>query len=285
MPKERPALVGRTPTTRLPLCADTALYQSPKQSIDESIDQSTEPGKQRVHEPTNIIVREEDIDQVDKLPTTNDVSDPKPIALLMYQRIAEELHEENPEPENQVVISWTDVNGREEATSQSERAPSTQSSPALEPSACTDAKGLLDKTAQLERRWTWAPPEIQNKVPRVLTVPHETKGRRSSAAPCVTPSTPGLEPSAHTDAEACHDWTPQIEGRQTRVPTKACTTDRRRSSAVPGITALPLETIHEDSKVGAQTKNSRRRPKKGANYAPRQQYPPAPAYPLRETPL
>jgi hypothetical protein len=76
----------------------------------------------------------------------------------------------------------------------------------------------------------------------------------------------------------------QTKRRMTRPSTQSRVTDRRRISAAPGITAPPSETIREDLRVGAGVKGPTKKPKKGANYLPGQQYPPAPAYPLRETP-
>ncbi|KAI4620551.1 uncharacterized protein J4E87_007239 [Alternaria ethzedia] len=170
------------------------------------------------------------------------------------------------------------------APDQLDRALTMRSSPALEPLVYIDPEGLPSKTVPLERVRTQASPELSVDVPRASTIPLESNRRRSSAAQGFMPSARGSEPSVHSSAEAVLDETPQVQGRLRVAPTEPRTTDRRRSSAAPGITASPPQTILEGIEVGAQTKSPTKKRKQGANYPPEQQYPPAPAYPLRETP-
>jgi len=170
------------------------------------------------------------------------------------------------------------------APDQLDRALTMRSSPALEPLVYIDPEGLPSKTVPLERVRTQASPELSVDVPRASTIPLESNRRRSSAAQGFTPSARGSEPSVHSSAEAVLDETPQVQGRLRVAPTEPGTTDRRRSSAAPGITASPPQTILEGIEVGAQTKSQTKKSKQGANYPPEQQYPPAPTYPLRETP-
>ncbi|KAI4956418.1 hypothetical protein J4E91_000629 [Alternaria rosae] len=160
-----------------------------------------------------------------------------------------------------------------------------QLSPALEPLVYTDPQGLLSKTAHLEKAKIQAPPEFSVNVSRVSTVALELNRRRSSAAPGFTPSARGSEPPVHSSDEAVLDETPQMKRTLKVAPTEPRTADRRRSSAAPGITAPPPKTIGEGIEVGAQSKSPTKKPKQGANYPTELQYPPAPAYPLRKTPL
>ena len=170
------------------------------------------------------------------------------------------------------------------APDQLDRALTMRSSPPLEPLVYIDPEGLPSKTVPLERVRTQASPELSVDVPRASTIPLESNRRRSSAAQGFTPSARGSEPSVHSSAEAVLDEIPQVQGKLRVAPTEPRTTDRRRSSAAPGITASPPQTILEGIEVGAQTKSQTKKSKQGANYPPDQQYPPAPAYPLRETP-
>ncbi|KAB2108039.1 hypothetical protein AG0111_0g3744 [Alternaria gaisen] len=131
---------------------------------------------------------------------------------------------------------------------------------------------------------TQASQEFQASIPRILTIPNGSNRKRSSDAGNVVSSATGFEPVVSTEVESQRNESPQVARRKTQVPSEPGTADRRRSSAASGITAPPPEMISEQMKVGMQSRSPKRKPKKGANYPPEQQYPQAPAYPLRETP-
>ncbi|CBX94975.1 hypothetical protein IAQ61_008416 [Plenodomus lingam] len=73
---------------------------------------------------------------------------------------------------------------------------------------------------------------------------------------------------------------PQVDERVPRVLTVPRERDRRRSSAAPGIVAPAPEGLPSPIKPTPPAHKSKR----VANYPPEHQYPPAPAYPHRETP-
>ncbi|KAI4653938.1 hypothetical protein J4E93_001706 [Alternaria ventricosa] len=179
--------------------------------------------------------------------------------------------DERTEPERQEVPESTHVPGREEDTDQVERSPTTAFEADSEPFALHMYQRMAEEPSEEELE-----PESQSATSIGVTHPGEAAGFTLSARES--------EPSVHSSAEAVLDEAPQIVGRLRVAPTEPRTTDRRRSSAAPGITASPPQTILEGIEVGAQTKSPTKKPKQGANYPPEQQYPPAPAYPIRETP-
>ncbi|KAF1838540.1 hypothetical protein BDW02DRAFT_644558 [Decorospora gaudefroyi] len=77
---------------------------------------------------------------------------------------------------------------------------------------------------------------------------------------------------------------PEIDVRVPRVLTVPPAKDARRISAAPGIVAPPPETIKKDMEIGARSLAPPKKRRKIVNYPPDQQYPPAPAWPQRETP-
>lgn len=94
-------------------------------------------------------------------------------------------------------------------------------------------------------------------------------------------------PAKEKIAEALLRTHAQLEHRKTRPLPEIDERVRRvmivpkRSSAAPDITATPSELIPRDLKHALPFKKS----KKAVNYPPEQQYPSAPPYPLRDTPL
>jgi hypothetical protein len=78
--------------------------------------------------------------------------------------------------------------------------------------------------------------------------------------------------------------TPDLDERIIGTSAVPHGTDRRRSNAAPRIVAPPPETIKKDMELFDKPTAPKKRPKKLANYPPEEQYPPAPAYPLRDTP-
>ncbi|KAH8623812.1 hypothetical protein IG631_21517 [Alternaria alternata] len=131
---------------------------------------------------------------------------------------------------------------------------------------------------------TQASQEFQASIPRILTIPNGSNRKRSSDAGNIVLSATGFGPVVSTEVKSQRNESPQVARRKTQIPSETGTADRRRSSTAPGITAPPPEMISGQMKVGMQSRSPMQKPKKGVNYSPEQQYPPAPAYPLRETP-
>ncbi|KAH6877751.1 hypothetical protein BKA58DRAFT_465511 [Alternaria rosae] len=126
MPNERLTIADRTLSSSLPLRTRTGslIHRSPKQDVEEPLDEYTELESQELAASTHTLGREEDADQVGRSPTTNFEADPEPFALHMYQRTAEEPSEEELEPESQSATS-IGANSLEEAAGQFERALTT----------------------------------------------------------------------------------------------------------------------------------------------------------------
>ncbi|KAF1365672.1 hypothetical protein EJ07DRAFT_170363 [Lizonia empirigonia] len=103
---------------------------------------------------------------------------------------------------------------------------------------------------------------------------------------------PTLAKEARPDASAIVET---IERQKTRVSTEVndrmpqvltvpsipIERERKPSTAAPGIAAPPPQMVQRDRKPTEVEKKPRR---KAPNYPPERQYPPAPAYPVRETP-
>jgi hypothetical protein len=282
--KERLTLGGRTTTTRVPSRTESLAYQGPEYSKEVLLDDSTELESKDVLESTHGFDRKEETDQVEKARTTDLASDTESFGPPIYQRIAEEPPDEGNDSRGQSKAGSPEVYGSEDLIGQSERAPTNHFNPTLAPIAHTDAEDQLDPDVHFERRVTQASQEFQASIPRILTIPNGSNRKRSSDAGNIISSATGFGPVVSTEVESQRNESPQVARRKTQLPSEPRTTDRRRSSAAPGITAPPPEMISEQMKVGMQSRSPKQKPKKGANYSPEQQYPPAPAYPLRETP-
>ncbi|RYO61123.1 hypothetical protein AA0116_g6173 [Alternaria tenuissima] len=283
-PKERFALGGGTPTTRVLSRTESLAYQSPEYNKEVPLDDFTELESRDVLESTHGVDLKEETDQVEKARTTDLVSDTESFEPSIYQRIAEEPQHEDNDSRSQSKAGSPEVYGSEDLIGQSERAPTTHFSPTLAPIAHTDAEDQLDPDVHFERRMTQASQELPARIPRILTIPNGSNRKRSSDAGNIVSSATGFGPVISTEVESQRNESPQVARRKTQVPSEPGTADRRRSSAAPGITAPPPEMISEQMKVEMQSRSPNQKPKKGANYPPEQQYPPAPAYPLRETP-
>ncbi|CAN9176719.1 unnamed protein product [Alternaria alternata] len=198
----------------------------------------------------------------------------------------EVLLDDSTELESRDVLESTHGFDRKEEIDQveSKRAPTDHFNTTLAPIAHTDAEDQLDPDVHFERRMTQASQEFQASIPRILTIPNGSNRKRSSDAGNIVSSATGFGPVVITEVESQRNESPQVARRKTKIPSEPGTADRRRSSAAPGITAPPPEMISEQMKVGMQSRGPKQKPKKGANYSPEQQYPPAPAYPSRETP-
>ncbi|RYO28084.1 hypothetical protein AA0111_g7015 [Alternaria arborescens] len=282
--KERLTSGGRTTTTRVLSRTESLAYQSPEYNKEVPLDNSTELESRDVLESTHGVDRKEETDQVEKARTTDLASDTESFEPPIYQRIAEEPSDEGNDSRTQSKAGSPEVHGSEDLIGQSERAPTTHFYPTLAPVAHTDAEYQLDPDVQFERRMTQASQEIQPSIPRILTIPNGSNRKRSSDAGNIVSSATGFGPVVSTEVKSQRNESPQVARRKTQVPNESGTADRRRSSAAPGITAAPPEMISEQMKVGMQFRSPKQKPKKGTNYSPEQQYPPAPAYPLRETP-
>ncbi|CAN9282359.1 unnamed protein product [Alternaria alternata] len=263
---------------------ESLAYQSPEYNKEVLLDDSTELESRDVLESTNGVDRKEDTDQVEKARTTDLASDTESFRPPIYQRIAEEPQHEDHDSRSQSKAGSPEVHGSEDLIGQSERAPTNHFNPTLAPVAHTDAEYQLDPDVQFERRMTQASQEVQASIPRILTIPNGSNRKRSSDAGNIVSSATGFGPVVSTEVESQRNESPQVARRKTQIPSEPGTADRRRSSAAPGITAPPPEMISGQMKVGMQSRSPKQKPKKGANYSPEQQYPPAPAYPLRETP-
>lgn len=94
----------------------------------------------------------------------------------------------------------------------------------------------------------------------------------------VPPSeSPKLERQKTRVSTEMNDRLPQV----LTVPSIPIERERKLSTAAPGIAAPPLQMVQRDRKPTEVEKKPRR---KVPNYPPERQYPPAPAYPVRETP-
>jgi hypothetical protein len=283
-PKERLALGGRTPTTRVLSRTESLAYQSPEYNKVVLLDESTELGSRDVLESAHGVDRKEETDQVEKARTTDLASDTESFAPPIYQRIAEEPPDEGNDSRGQSKAGSPEVHGSEDLIGQSERAPTTHFYPTLAPIAHINAEDQLDPDVRFERRMMQASQEFQASIPRILKIPNGSKSKRSSDAGNIVSSAAGFGPLVSTEVESQCTKSPRVARRKTKIPIEPGTADRRRSSAAPGITAPHPEMISEQMKVGMQSRSPKQKPKKGANYSPEQQYPPAPAYPIRETP-
>ncbi|KAG9187857.1 hypothetical protein G6011_05728 [Alternaria panax] len=270
-PEERLTSARRTLTAHLPSRTESLGYEDSNRKFEEPLDDSTELQSRDVFVLSDVNGSGKIVNQVEKVPTTNLALDMDTFALPIYQRIAREPLDEKNEFQSQSITGLHEVHGRKDTCGQSRRALTAHLSPALDPVVHIDAEDRLIHTPQLEKRGTQASPDAQASVPLTLTIPKEISRRRSGAALRITSSSTALEPLP-------------TERRDTVVPKESRNTDRRRSSAAPGITAPSPETISKDMEIGVQSKSPKKTPKKGANYPPEQQYPPAPAYPIRETP-
>ncbi|KAI4675538.1 uncharacterized protein J4E88_007571 [Alternaria novae-zelandiae] len=285
--------IQRAPTANVLSNPNSFALRVYQRIADEPLGEEPEPN---AIAPTNSNSTEDMTSQIERAPTTQVSRTVEPLehvkarsptgTMPPVERRATQTSPGYPANIPRAVTIARDVERKQSsaAPDQLDRALTMRSSPALEPSVYIDPEGLPSKTVPLERVRTQASPEPSVDVPRASTIPLESNRRRSSAAQGFTPSARGPEPSVHSSAEAVLDETPQVQGRLRVAPTEPRTTDRRRSSAAPGITASPPQTILEGIEVGAQTKSQTKKPRQGANYPPEQQYPPAPAYPLRETP-
>ncbi|KAI4611496.1 hypothetical protein J4E80_007717 [Alternaria sp. BMP 0032] len=285
--------IQRAPTANVLSNPNSFALRVYQRIADEALGEEPEPN---AIAPTNSNSTEDMTSQIERAPTTQVSRTVEPLehvkarsptgTMPPVERRATQTSPGYPANIPRAVTIARDVERKQSsaAPDQLDRALSMRSSPALEPLVYIDPEGLPSKTVPLERVRTQASPELSVDVPRASTIPLESNRRRSSAAQGFTPSARGSEPSVHSSAEAVLDETPQVQGRLRVAPTEPRTTDRRRSSAAPGITASPPQTILEGIEVGAQTRSQTKKPKQGANYPPEQQYPPAPAYPLRETP-
>ncbi|KAI4676203.1 uncharacterized protein J4E84_009600 [Alternaria hordeiaustralica] len=285
--------IQRAPTANVLSNPNSFALRVYQRIADEPLGEEPEPN---AIAPTNSNSTEDMTSQIERAPTTQVSRTVEPLehvkarsptgTMPPVERRATQTSPGYPANIPRAVTIARDVERKQSsaAPDQLDRALTMRSSPALEPLVYIDPEGLPSKTVPLERMRTQASPELPVDVPRASTIPLESNRRRSSAAQGFTPSARGSEPSVHSSAEAVLDETPQVQGRLRVAPTEPRTTDRRRSSAAPGITASPPQTILEGIEVGAQTKSQTKKPKQGANYPPEQQYPPAPAYPLRETP-
>ncbi|CAN9308407.1 unnamed protein product [Alternaria alternata] len=283
-PKERLALGGRTTTTRVLSRTESLAYQSPEYNKEVLLDDSTELESRDVLESTHGFDRKEEIDQVEKALTTDLASDTESFEPLIYQRIAEEPLDEGNDSRGQSKAGSSKIYGSEDLIGQSKRAPTDHFNTTLAPIAHTDAEDQLDPDVHFERRMTQASQEVQASIPRILTLPNGSNRKQSSDAGNIVSSATGFGPLVSTEVENQRNESPQVARRMTQIPSEPHTADRRRSSAAPGITTLPPEMINGQMKVGMQSRSPKQKPKKGAKYSPEQQYPAAPAYPLRETP-
>ncbi|KAI4669994.1 uncharacterized protein J4E79_000274 [Alternaria viburni] len=285
--------IQRAPTANVLSNPNSFALRVYQRIADEPLGEEAEPN---AIAPTNSNSTEDMTSQIERAPTTQVSRTVEPLehvkarsptgTMPPVERRATQTSPGYPANIPRAVTIARDVERKQSsaAPDQLDRALTMRSSPALEPLVYIDPEGLPSKTVTLERVRTQASPELSVDVPRASTIPLESNRRRSSAAQGFTPSARGPESSVHSSAEAVLDETPQVQGRLRVAPTEPRTTDRRRSSAAPGITASPPQTILEGIEVGAQTKSQTKKPRQGANYPPEQQYPPAPAYPLRETP-
>ncbi|KAF1933963.1 uncharacterized protein M421DRAFT_415018 [Didymella exigua CBS 183.55] len=79
-------------------------------------------------------------------------------------------------------------------------------------------------------------------------------------------------------------WSPESNGRPSQVLISSPSPvelERKASTAAPGIVVVPSQSVQRDRK---RTKVRTKPHKKTPNYSPERQYPPAPAYPVRDTP-
>lgn len=79
-------------------------------------------------------------------------------------------------------------------------------------------------------------------------------------------------------------FSPEVDERPPQVltsPSSPIERERKASTGAPGIVAPPPQLVQRDRKPTEVEKKSR---KKLPNYPPERQYPPAPAYPVRDTP-
>ncbi|CAN9267250.1 unnamed protein product [Alternaria alternata] len=282
--KEQLTLGGRTTTTRVLSRTESLAYQSPEYNKEVPLDDFTELESRDVLETTHGVDLKEETDQVEKARTTDLVSDTESFEPSIYQRITEEPQHEDNDSRSQSKTGSPEVYGSKDLIGQSERAPTNHFNPTLAPIAHADAEDQLDPDVHFERRMTQASQEFQASIPRILTIPNGSNRKRSSDARNIVSSATGFGPVVSTEVESQRNESPQVARRKTQIPSEPGTADRRRSSAAPGITAPPPEIISEQMKVGMQSRSPKQKPSKGANYSPEQQYPPAPAYPLRETP-
>jgi hypothetical protein len=282
--KEPLTLGGSTMITRVLSRIESLAYQSPEYNKEVLLDDSTHLKSRDALGSTHGVDSKEEIDQVEKALTTDLASDTESFEPLIYQRIAEESPDEGNDSRGQSKAGSPEVHRSEDLIGQFERAPTNHFNPTLAPVAHTDAEDQLDLDVHFERRVTQASQDFQASIPRILTIPNESNRKRSSDAGNIVSSATGFGPVVSTEVESQRNESPQVARRKTQVPSEPGTADGRRSSAAPGITAPPPEMISEQMKAGMQSRSSKQKPKKGANYSPEQQYPPAPAYPLRETP-
>ncbi|RII23566.1 hypothetical protein CUC08_Gglean012389 [Alternaria sp. MG1] len=282
--KEQLTLGGRTTTTRVLSRTESLAYQSPEYNKEVPLDDFTELESRDVLETTHGVDLKEETDQVEKARTTDLVSDTESFEPSIYQRITEEPQHEDNDSRSQSKTGSPEVYGSKDLIGQSERAPTNHFNPTLAPIAHADAEDQLDPDVHFERRMTQASQEFQASIPRILTIPNGSNRKRSSDARNIVSSATGFGPVVSTEVESQRNESPQVARRKTQIPSEPGTADRRRSSAAPGITAPPPEIISEQMKVGMQSRSPKQKPSKGANYSPEQQYPPAPAYPLCETP-
>ncbi|KAF3042495.1 hypothetical protein E8E11_003568 [Didymella keratinophila] len=144
----------------------------------------------------------------------------------------------------------------------------------------------MSSAERTERAPTIAALEL---IPKAVLEPD-----RIEKAPTVVPSQE-LVPLVRRDAKTSPTESPKIGRQKTRFspkidehpppgltpPSSALERDRKPSTAAPGIVAPPPPLIQRDRKP---TDVERKPRKKMYNYPPEQQYPPAPAYPVRDTP-
>jgi hypothetical protein len=282
--KERLTLGGRTTTARVLSRTESLAYQSPEYNKEFLLDDSIELESRDVLKSTHGVDRKEESDQVEKARTTDLVSDTESFEPLIYQRIAEEPPDEGNDSRSQSKAASPEVHGSKDLIGQSERALTNHFNPTLAPIAHTDAEDQLDPDVHLETRMTQASQEFQASIPRISKVLSGSNRKRSRDAGDIVSSVTGFGPVVSTEVESQRNESPQVARRKTLIPSEPGTADSRRGSAAPGITAPPPEMISEQMKVGVQSRSPKQKPKKGTNYSPEQQYPPAPAYPLRETP-
>ncbi|ORY05284.1 hypothetical protein BCR34DRAFT_47861 [Clohesyomyces aquaticus] len=163
-----------------------------------------------------------------------------------------------------------------------------------EQKAVTSPEELLPTTSTLSRQPTFEVPERQATAPRyeeeaTLATPNRTPTQRTIERRSTVPTesaeqTPGRlprPPTADLGREPESLGVPVVEGSNLPNAPLAHKERRRKSSAVPGLDLTLIEAVHE---AGPKPSIPRTKPRKAVAVPPEEQDPPAPAYPVRDTP-
>lgn len=188
---------------------------------ETSLEDNPKPESQNAIWPTNVGIVEATIVRIERAPTTHVLSNPDSFALRVYQRIADETLEEEPEPN---AIAPTSFNDIEKISSQIERAPTTQVSLVMEPREHGAARSPAGTTAPVERRVTQTSPGHPANIPRVVTITRDVERKQSSTAPdqldrvLTMQLSPALEPLVYTDPQGLLSKTAHLEKAKIQAP-------------------------------------------------------------------